>query len=553
MSTRENDVAALVAKLMAVGESAPPLEEKLLIMHLIRGSSPESGGQLDRHLLQELAGLRLGLEKAGENQQKLRAMIEGLTAPPFHPAVFLGAEMTSCGPGAMVMHGQARRVVHVADQIDLASLKVGDEVLLGNELNIVLDRSPFSSAGYGETAIFERYTDNGRVILKWRDEELVVDAADSLQNLELRNGDLVRWERNAMLARERLERSKGIHLFIEQTPQETLEMIGGLDHAIKQMQQSITLHYHHPEIARKYRLRRKGSILLVGPPGTGKTMLARGLCNWLARLSPSGRARFMNIKPSSLHSKWFSESEANYREAFRVAREAGESEPGVPVVIFLDEVDSMASARHESVMRVDNSIVAAIAAELDGLEGRGNIMVVAATNRRDALDPALTRPGRLGDCVIEVGRPKNRAAREIFEKHLPVDIPYAVTRQELISQVVSQIYAPNGENELATITFRDGKRRGVKAADLISGAGIAKIASDAMEQAGLREVEMGDSGLELPDLLAAAAEEFASASRVLTPGNCHRYLSDLPQDVDVVRVEQAQRKAMHSFRYLNAA
>jgi proteasome-associated ATPase len=567
MSSRENQLASFLPSLLAVGEDAPPLEEKLLLTQMIRGSSREAAGRLDRALLEEVATLRLGLQQARDNQQQLRVMIESLTAPPFHPAVFLGAETDGGSPAALVAHGQGRRIVKVADGVDLDSLEVGDEVLLGPELNVVLKRSTFRAAVCGETAFFERYTPDGRLVLKSRDEELVVDAAGALRDLALKNGDQIRWDRQSWLARERIERSDGAHLFLEQTPAETLDSIGGLDHAIEQLQRSIKLHLYHPEVARKYGMRRRGAVLFVGPPGTGKTMLARGMCNWLASISPSGRARFMNIKPGSLHSMWFSESERNYREAFRVAREAGESEPEVPVVIFLDEVDSIASARHESLMRVETSIVTTLAAELDGLEARGNILVVAATNRRDALDPALLRAGRFGDSIIEVGRPRMRAARQIFDKHLPASIPYAAdnenrpdppldpgeTRSRLISQLVSQIYAPNGENELATLTFRDGKRRVVRAADLISGASIAKIASDAIERAGVREIETGESGVRLSDLLAAAAEEFSSAARVLTPANCSRYLSDLPQDVDVVRVECAERKTFRSFRYLNVA
>jgi proteasome-associated ATPase len=563
MSSRENNFVSFLPRLLAVGDDAPSLEEKLLLAQAIRGSSREAAGRLDRLLLEEVSTLRLGLEQARDNHQQLRAMIESLTAPPFHPAVFLGVETDGDSPAALVASGSARRVVKVADGVDINSLEVGDEVLLGPELNVVLKLSPFRAAVCGETAFFERYTPDGRIILKSRDEELIVDVAGALRNMTLKNGDQIRWDRQSWLARERIERSEGAHLFLEQTPAETLDSIGGLDHAIEQIQRSIKLHLYHPEVACKYNLRRRGAILLVGPPGTGKTMLARGLCNWIAGISPSGRARFMNIKPGSLHSMWFSESERNYREAFRVAREAGESEPEVPVVIFLDEVDSIASARHESLMRVDTSIVTALAAELDGLEARGNILVVAATNRRDALDPALLRAGRFGDSIIEVGRPRMRAARQIFDKHLPTSIPYAVddeqlldpaeARSRLISQIISQIYTPNGENELATLIFRDGKRRVVRAADLINGASIAKIAADAMERAGLREIETGESGLRSSDLLAAAAEEFSSAARVLMPANCHRYLSDLPQDVDVVRVECAERKTFRSFRYLNAA
>jgi len=268
----------------------------------------------------------------------------------------------------------------------------------------------------------------------------------------------------------------------------------------------------------------------------------------------------MNIKPASLHSMWYSQSEANYREAFRVAREAGDREPEVPVVMFFDEVDSLGASRGHSLMRVDDRVLTAFMTELDGLDSRGNILVVGATNRRDSMDAALLRPGRLGDLVLEVPRPNIKAAREIFRRHLQADIPYAVegfdsndSRREIIESAVSRLYSPNGDSDLFAITFRDGKRRIVRAKELISGASIAKIAISAKERACLDEVETGESGVRLKHVLSAIAEEFESIAGTLTPANCRQHLTDLPQDVDVVRIEAIKKRASRSHEYLHVA
>src|SRR5207249_1055134 len=181
------------------------------------------------------------------------------------------------------------------------------------------------------------------------------------------------------------------------TPSETFEQIGGLDKEIHSLLRSLRLHAFHRDTVGRYRLPPKKSVLLVGPPGNGKTMVARALANWLASQSESGRARFMNIKPSALHSMWYGMSEAQYRECFRVAREAGEQDPATPTVMFFDEIDAVGTARGSSILRVNDQVLAAFLAELAGLEKRGDVLVVAATNRRDAPHPALLRPGRLGD------------------------------------------------------------------------------------------------------------------------------------------------------------
>jgi proteasome-associated ATPase len=559
--TRQDaDIAQLLNQLTAVGDEAPSIEEKVQIVHLIRGQSRDSGSQVDRFLIDEVTRMRVGLDEALSNHIKLQSMLDELTRPPWHPAIFLGLAPMENRDAAMVMSGNSREVVTISEEVDPFSLAVGDEVLLGNEFNVVLGKSPYNFFQTGETASFDRYIDGRRLVLKDRDDEVIVDAADSLSRSELKAGDLVRWDRKVLMAFEKIERSKGTDLFLEETPQEGFGNIGGLDRQIEELQRSIRLHLYHADTVRKYQLRQKGSVLLVGPPGTGKTMMARALANWLATISESGRARFMNIKPASLHSMWYAQSEANYREAFRVAREAGDQEPEVPVVMFFDEVDSLGASRGQSLMRVDDRVLTAFMTELDGLDSRGNVLVVAATNRRDAIDPALLRPGRLGDLVLEVPRPNMRAAREIFSKHLQAEVPYAVegfgstaARREIIESAVSKIYSPNGDSDLLTITFRDGKRRTVRAKELISGATIAKIALTAKERACVEEIESDQPGVRLNHVLSAIADELDSMTSALTPANCRHHLTDLPQDVDVVRVEPIQRKVARPHSYLHVA
>ena len=389
----------------------------------------------------------------------------------------------------------------------------------------------------------------------------MVRLAAPLRQAALTVGDLVRWDRSAWMAFEQVEHDDGAHLFLEETPRESFDAIGGLDTQIEALRRCLHLHSLHPEVVQRYRLRQKRSVLLAGPPGTGKTMMARALASWVAEMSPSGRSRFMNIKPAALHSEWFGRSEANYREAFRVARQASVECPDVPVVMFFDEVDAIGGPRGSSHMQVDDRVLTAFMAELDGLEDRGNIFVVAATNRRDAIDPALLRPGRLGDIILSIGRPRMQAAREIFSKHLAEDIPYTShagvdtahqsdatsIRHEVIEAVVSRIYAPNGEGVLATVMLRDGSQRAIHAADLISGASIAKIVADATECACHRELETGDQGVQLEDLLTAVDDELQSTVGGLTPANCRAHVDGLPQDVDVVRVDSAERAVRACF------
>lgn len=523
-----------------------------------RAASPEAGASLDRLMVEEIGRLRAGLETARMAQDDVRQTIEELTAPPHFPGVFVASAGDGPIPRAVVRLGGELRAVGFGET-DPADFQTGDELLLSQERNIIITKLPPTAFTCGETATFVRHAGDGRLVLKLRDDEVVVLAATALREASLKAGDQLRFDRSVWMAYERLERQHGEEYFLEETPCETFDDVGGLDREIDTLKRSIELHFYHAFTVQKYRLRRKKAVLLHGPPGTGKTLLARCLANWLAGLSKSGRTRFISLKPSQLHSMWHGQTEKNYRECFRLAREAGECEPEVPVVMFFDEVDSIGATRGRSANQIDDKISNAVMAELNGLEERGNILVVSATNRLDAIDAAWRRPGRLGDLTLRIPRPGRIAARQIFEKHLPADIPYAAnghppesTRKNAIDTAISMIFSPNGDGELAHVMFRDGKRRPVRAGSLINGAEIASIAQSATERACAREAGGGESGVQVEDVASAVGDFFGTVASALTPLNCRNYIDDLPQDVDVVRVDLVERKVGHPYRYFNS-
>jgi proteasome-associated ATPase len=546
---RQASQELLESMIEAEQAGAQTIEEELEQIQQARQQSSEESRSQDVRLLTQIKKLKRALAVAQKNRAQLQELLEKFTAPPLHLATFLETVELAGTLAAVVSHEGTLRIVAFGHEVP-ESLAVGDEVLLGEELNVLVAKSPCAASQCGQTATFDRRLPDGRLVLTWREEEVLVNPAATLAGVDLSRGDPVRWNRSALLATEKVERASGDHLFLERTPDVRFEDIGGLDQQIERLQNVFLLSFEHPEVADRYGITNRGSALLKGPPGTGKTMLAKALANWLASLVPGGEARFIYIKPGEFGSVWYSQTEANIREVFRVAREFGKKHPRIPVVIFLDELDAMGAPRGESYHRVDDRAQLALAAEVDGLEERGNIFVIAATNRAEALDEAFIRSGRFGDDPIEVPRPNRVAARAILAKYFNHEYPYSANgggpdaaREELLDAAVSRLYSSNGASDIATITFRDGTDRVIRAADVVNGASLAKIARDTRSRACLRETRSGEVGIRVSDLLESIADEVEAQASLLTPASCRRYIHDLRQDVDVVRVERARTES----------
>jgi len=553
------DYASILTALTESSRTAGSLTDRAAVLLEMR-ADPAVSQELDLKLIERLIHQHRALLVAKELQVKLEGVLAKLSAPTWFRATFIGLIASPTEPRALVHYGTGTRMVAFADGVDQAALQVGDGVFLGHELNVIMARAPEELVACGEVCSFERRTGDGRLIVKSRgDEQCIARASAAVAKAELKPGALLRWDPETQIAFETIESSVASPFFLETTPAETFADVGGLNSQIARITDALSLHFEHRDVARRYRLAPVGSILLWGPAGTGKTLVAKSLANWFARHSPAARSFFMNVKPSALGSMWHSESESNIRRLFSVARDTAAAHPGARVLIFFDELDSIGGTRGASHHRVDDKVLTALLSELDGLAARGDVVVIGATNRREALDPALLRPGRFGDLMLEVPRPNRNGARDIFGKHLPTDLPYArnghgddfaATRAEIIEAAVATIFAPNGSSELATITFRDGKRRAVRASDLVSGAVIAGIARTAIERACRREIEQGPAGLIWKDVALAIEQQFESAVRVLAPGNCRQHLTGLPHDLDVVNVEPAARKVPHPERFL---
>ena len=450
------------------------------------------------------------LRESREHIAALRDEVDKLTRPPSP----YGVVASRNDDGTLDIHSMGRKMrVEVDPTLEMDDIEPGDEVYLNDSSAVIGHRR---SDPVGEVATLQHLLEDGvRVVVTGRgDEERVCELAGSLRGTRLRLGDRVRIDPRASVVLEVLPRPEVDELLLEEIPDVGYDDIGGLGTQIEAIADAVELPFLHQELFAEHRLPAPKGILLYGPPGCGKTLIAKAVANSLARKVAAqigegkGRSYFINIKGPELLNKYVGETERQIRLIFQRARE--KSEEGWPVIVFFDEMDSMFRTRGTGISSdMESTIVPQLLAEIDGVEGLRNVIVIGATNREDLIDPAILRPGRL-DVKIKIERPDAEAAGEIFARYLTDEIPIAagVSVPDLISATVEAMYADIPENRFLEVTYQNGDREELHFKDFASGAMIENIVRRAKKSAIKRVIAGGERGVALEDLLGSIRQEF---------------------------------------------
>jgi len=504
----EEEAAVLRRRLQDSPRQVRVLEERLL----------ETKGQLAQALSQN-ERLAATLREAREQIIALKEEVEKLTAPPSGFGVFLGVN----DDGTINISSGGRKLrVNVHPEIDPKSLQPGQELMLNEALNVV------EACAYevqGEVVSLKEMLGTDRaLVIGNADEERVVQIGEPLRNHHLRAGDSLLLDARSGFVLEHLPKPEVEELILEEVPDISYQDIGGLADQIEQIRDAVELPYLHADLFAEHQLKPPKGILLYGPPGCGKTLIAKAVANSLAKKvaevtgRPSGRSYFLNIKGPELLNKYVGETERQIRLIFQRAKE--KSGEGVPVIVFFDEMDSIFRTRGSGVSSdVENTIVPQLLSEIDGVEQLKNVIVIGASNREDMIDPAILRPGRL-DVKIKIERPDADAARDIFSKYLVPSLPLADEvvkaakgdREEaltrIIDEAVHRMYSDAEENRFLEVTYANGDKEILYFKDFNSGAMIENIVSRAKKVAIKRFLETGHKGIVAADLFTAVTDEF---------------------------------------------
>jgi len=506
----EEEVALLRRRLQESPRRVQSLEEKLL----------EAKGQLAQAVSQN-EKLTFTLQTAKEHIATLREEVEKLTQPPAAYGTFLG---TNEDGSVDVFSGGRKMRVSLHPDIDLDHLHQGDEVVLNESLNVVLTRD---GDGSGEVVVLKELLDDGRraLIFGRADEERVVELSDGLREVKLRAGDTVLMEARTGLLVEKLPRPEVEELVLEEVPDVAYADVGGLDEQIEAITDAVELPYLHRALYAEHKLPAPKGILLYGPPGCGKTLIAKAVANSLAKKvaqvtgNTNIRSYFLNIKGPELLNKYVGETERQIRLVFQRARE--KSEEGVPVIVFFDEMDSLFRTRGTGISSdMESTIVPQLLAEIDGVETLRDVIVIGASNREDLIDPAILRPGRL-DVKIRIERPDERAAAQIFSRYLTPDLPLdadevrtrgggdpAKATQAMIEATVTEMYREDEENRFLEVTYQNGDKEVLYYRDFSSGAMIENIVRRAKKLAIKRTIAGTGRGIRTSDLLESIRQEY---------------------------------------------
>ncbi len=495
----QEEIAQLRRKLVDAPKRQRALEERLL----------ETKGQL-AHAVSQNEKLSYTLREAREHIAALRDEVDKLSQPPAAYGVIVGKN--DDGTVDVLTSGRKMRVSLHPD-VDHDSLPRGAEVVLNESFNVIQARQPEI---VGEVVTIKELLDDGvRALVVGRaDEERVCELADALRGVHLRSGDTMRVDPRSNMLLEKLPRPEVEDLLLEEVPDISYHDIGGLDTQIEEIADAVELPFLYSDLFAEHQLPAPKGILLYGPPGCGKTLIAKAVANSLAKKvaektgGEKGRSYFINIKGPELLNKYVGETERQIRLVFQRARE--KSEEGWPVIVFFDEMDSMFRTRGSGISSdMESTIVPQLLAEIDGVEGLRNVIVIGATNREDLIDPAILRPGRL-DVKIKIERPTAAAAQQIFARYLTNEIPIAAGASvpEMIDTTVQEMYRADEANQFLEVTYQNGDKEILYYKDFASGAMIENIVRRAKKLAIKRVIAGGARGVCLQDMLDSIKQEY---------------------------------------------
>lgn len=503
------EIDALRNRLDEAPKRVRALEERLL----------ETKGQLSQAVARN-EKLTYTLREARDSIATLREEVDKLTQAPASYGTFLGLNDDD-GTADVFAGGRKVRVAVSPDVDDL--LLAGQEVVLNDSLNIVMARG-FDTTG--ELASVRELLDDTRAMITGRaDEERVVEICESLRGKRLKAGDSVLIDPRSNMILEKLPRPGVEDLVLEEVPDVSYDDIGGLDEQIEQITDAIELPFVHADLFTEFELPSPKGILLYGPPGCGKTLIAKAVANSLAKrvaeVSGDQHARsfFINIKGPELLNKYVGETERQIRLVFQRARE--KAQEGWPVIVFFDEMESLFRTRGSGISSdIESTIVPQLLAEIDGVETLRNVVVIGASNREDLIDPAILRPGRL-DVKIRIERPDELSAAAIFRQYLTPELPIDQTLVEttgggdrnkavgaMVDAAVAEMYRTDSDNEFLEVTYQNGDKEVMYFKDFSSGAMIENIVRRAKQLAIKRVINGGARGIRSEDLIAATKREF---------------------------------------------
>ncbi|MFT7600484.1 MAG: proteasome-associated ATPase [Acidimicrobiales bacterium] len=509
LKAMEEEVVTLRRRLQDAPKRVRTLEERLL----------DTKGQLAQAVSQN-EKLTYTLREAREHIAALREEVEKLTHPPSAYGTFLGRNDDDDTVDIFTSGRKMRVELHPG--IDDDRLVTGAEVVLNESLNVVKVRGPEKN---GEVvSIKEMLDDKTRAVIVGRaDEERVVELADFLVGTGVRAGDSMLLDARSSILIEKLPKAEVEDLVLEEVPDVSYEDIGGLDEQIETIMDSVELPFLHADLYTEHELPAPKGILLYGPPGCGKTLIAKAVANSLAKkvaeISGDEHATsfFLNIKGPELLNKYVGETERQIRLIFQRARE--KAEEGMPVIIFFDEMESLFRTRGSGISSdIESTIVPQLLAEIDGVEALKNTIVIGASNREDLIDPAILRPGRL-DVKIKIERPNEVAAKSIFARYLTTSLPIHDTeltdhdhRDDALSAMVDAavefMYRTDDETRFLEVTYQNGDKEVLYFRDFSSGAMIENIVRRAKKLAIKRFLDVGEKGIKTEDLLASVTQEF---------------------------------------------